>query len=86
MRILLFMMMILNIVSCSVKSEGEAEKQKKLVGALSASNDSDGDMVNDKEESELGRNPFVADIPDVRVRFLQNYTVIVQYLDLLISD
>jgi hypothetical protein len=39
------------------------------------SEDSDGDMISDGEELRLGLNPFVADIPKVRTRFLQNYSI-----------
>jgi hypothetical protein len=37
--------------------------------------DSDGDMISDGQELNLGLNPFVADIPKIRARFLQNYSM-----------
>ena len=37
--------------------------------------DSDGDSVLDGEELNKGRNPFVAELPDLKVRFLQNYKI-----------
>jgi len=37
--------------------------------------DSDGDFIKDKEEQEFGRNALVADIPELQVRFLQNYRI-----------
>ncbi|HLE12830.1 MAG: hypothetical protein A2504_00345 [Bdellovibrionales bacterium RIFOXYD12_FULL_39_22] len=37
--------------------------------------DSDGDKVLDREEIALGRRPYLADIPKVDVRFLQNYII-----------
>lgn len=41
--------------------------------------DSDGDMMNDADEVSRGRNPFVADLPELKVRFLQNYRIDVIY-------
>jgi hypothetical protein len=41
--------------------------------------DTDGDGINDLEEKERGLNPFVADIPELRVRFLQNYAIKVNW-------
>ena len=41
--------------------------------------DSDGDRVSDKDELSLGRNPKVADIPEVSIMFLQDYSIRVQY-------
>ncbi len=37
--------------------------------------DSDGDKVPDQQERLLGRRPFMADLPEVRVRFLQDYLI-----------
>ncbi|MCY4645018.1 MAG: hypothetical protein OXB88_10400, partial [Bacteriovoracales bacterium] len=42
--------------------------------------DSDGDTVSDYLEIKEGRNRFVADLPDLRVRFLQNYTIAINYI------
>lgn len=41
--------------------------------------DSDGDGIKDCDEVTLGRNPFVAELPDLKVRFLQNYKIEVFY-------
>ena len=41
--------------------------------------DTDGDKLNDLEEKERGLNPFVANIPELRVRFLQNYSIKVNW-------
>lgn len=41
--------------------------------------DSDGDMMIDTDELARGRNPFVADLPELKVRFLQNYRIDVAY-------
>lgn len=41
--------------------------------------DSDGDGVADQEEINLGRNPFVAELPELKTRFLQNYKIELSY-------
>lgn len=41
--------------------------------------DSDGDMMNDADEVAKGRNPFVADLPELKVRFLQDYRIDIAY-------
>jgi hypothetical protein len=37
--------------------------------------DTDGDRINDLEEKERGLNPFVSNIPEIRVRFLQDFEI-----------
>lgn len=44
--------------------------------------DFDGDLVRDVDEIKLGRNPKIADIPEVKIRFLQNYKIIATYKEL----
>ena len=41
--------------------------------------DSDGDLMDDRDEAATGRNPHIADIPDIRIRFLQNYAIRIEY-------
>jgi hypothetical protein len=43
--------------------------------------DSDGDGITDGAEVARGSNPFLADLPDLKVRFLQNYKIEVFYHD-----
>jgi len=71
------------LASCSLKGTGDMGG-----GAVTATvsdlkidpnEDSDGDGVLDGEEQSKGRNPFVADLPDLKVRFLQNYKIEVFY-------
>jgi hypothetical protein len=84
MKLFILLLITINLVSCSVKSDGEETVQEvSTTDELSASSDSDGDLMNDKEEANYGRNPFIADLPDIRVRFLQNYKITVHYKDLL---
>jgi len=87
MKLFILLLITVNLVSCSVKSDGDAEQApERRIDTLSASNDSDGDLMNDKEEGEVGRNPFIADLPSIRVRFLQNYKISVLYKDLATGD
>ena len=41
--------------------------------------DFDGDFFSDREEAARGTNPRVADLPDLRTRFIQNYAITVNY-------
>ncbi|MDO9181936.1 MAG: thrombospondin type 3 repeat-containing protein [Bacteriovorax sp.] len=69
-------------VSCSFKSNEKLNPQV-ITGInelkIDPNGDSDGDGVKDGEEVALGRNPFVAELPDLKVRFLQNYNIEVFY-------
>ncbi len=80
------MLVVLAISSaCSFK----APEEKKKWEAISqyeeirpedlAKMDTDGDKINDLDEKERGLNPFVADIPELKVRFLQNYSIKVNW-------
>lgn len=46
---------------------------------IDPNNDSDGDGIKDGEEVARGSNPFVADLPELKVKFLQNYKIEVFY-------
>ena len=37
--------------------------------------DSDGDGVKDQDEINLGRNPFVADIPELELKFMKDFSL-----------
>lgn len=68
--------------ACSFKSkEGVTSLPPPIVTELriDPANDSDGDGVKDVEEVNSGRNAFVAEVPDLKVRFLQNYKIEVTY-------
>jgi hypothetical protein len=69
--------------SCSFKSAGDmgagvaTDKASEL--KIDPNGDSDGDGVTDGAEQASGRNPFVAELPELKVRFLQNYKIEVFY-------
>jgi hypothetical protein len=68
--------------SCSFKSDQKLQKSISSETSelkIDPLGDSDGDGVIDGEEQASGRNPFVADLPELKVRFLQNYKIEVFY-------
>ncbi len=71
------------MASCSFKSKDEpaGSHQVGVVSELKIdpTGDSDGDGYLDQEEVNSGKNPFVADLPDLKVRFLQSYKIEVSY-------
>ncbi len=80
-----FLLVLLALsTACSFKSPEEKSNQavsqyEELKPEDLAKMDTDGDRINDLEEKERGLNPFVADIPELRVRFLQNYAIKVNW-------
>ena len=65
------MLIILNY-SCAVKKENQISQ---------SAIDSDGDGIEDQQERKMGRNPIIADLPELEINFLQNYSILVRYLD-----
>ncbi len=81
----LLLAMLLTSVACSFKSPDEKKKSESISHYEEikpedlAKMDSDGDKINDLEEKERGLNPFAADIPELKIRFLQNYSINVNW-------
>jgi hypothetical protein len=68
--------------SCSFKSDQKLQNAASVGTSelkIDPNADSDGDGVKDGEEQASGRNPFVGDLPELKVRFLQNYKIEVFY-------
>ena len=67
------------IVSCSFKKAGDMGGGVTTTSVsdlkIDPTGDSDGDGMKDTDEIAVGRNPFVAELPDLKVRFLQNYKI-----------
>jgi hypothetical protein len=65
------------ISACGFNSDdnGVIEEETTIL-TLQDSDDSDGDLVSNGQEKKLGRDPLIAEIPNVRALFLQNYKVI----------
>lgn len=82
-KILIVICCGLALASCSLKSGGDSGGglASKSISELKLdpNADSDGDGVKDVDEVAQGRNPFVAELPDLKVRFLQNYKIEVTY-------
>lgn len=69
--------------ACSFKSKEMTDESKENAYAqeleIKANNDSDGDLMNDLDEKLNGRNPFIAEFPELKINFLQNYKIIINY-------
>jgi len=69
--------------ACAFKSEENKPASNQVATAtelkVDPNNDTDGDGVKDGEEISRGSNPFVADLPELKVKFLQNYKIEVFY-------
>ena len=78
MKFLLFCF-IFSLVSCSYKKPDDSDKSISQYEQISnedlAFMDTDGDRIDDLQEKERGLNPFVANIPELKVNFLQNYSI-----------
>lgn len=46
---------------------------------INPNGDSDGDGIKDADEVARGSNPFVADLPEIKTKLLQNYKIEVYY-------
>ncbi len=87
LKTILAMALLCLFSACSFKSEdqggdmggGKTSSTSEL--KIDPTADSDGDGVFDGDEFNKGRNPFVAELPDLKVRFLQNYKIEVTYHD-----
>ena len=83
LKIILASALLCLFSACSFKSENGGGDG----GGMTTTNelkidptaDSDGDGILDGDELIKGRNPFVAELPDLKVRFLQNYKIEVTY-------
>lgn len=66
--------------ACSFKSPEKKENQEfskyeEIKPEDLAKMDTDGDRINDLEEKERGLNPLVANIPELRTRFIQDFEI-----------
>lgn len=63
--------------ACSFKSEDNAGTNPNVPTVtelkIDPNGDSDGDMMNNSEEINKGRNPFVADIPEIKMQFMKDF-------------
>jgi hypothetical protein len=77
---ILLLVFSLVLMSCSVKHDapptGVTSVKGIVVGLqIDPNADSDGDGIKDADEVALGRNPFVADIPELKLQFMKDFTL-----------
>lgn len=69
------------ISSCSFRSDEQVPEETKNQVTNheelkpTPNSDSDGDGMKDQEELNQGRNPFLADLPILDIKFLQNFKI-----------
>jgi hypothetical protein len=82
LKLLIVCTALLTFSSCAFKSEdasGVGPSKTLTELKIDPLGDSDGDGIKDADEVARGSNPFVADLPDLKIRFLQNYKIEVFY-------
>jgi len=60
--------------SCSIKKDTQSEANISIL-PIEEMQDSDGDGVPDKIENERGTNPFIADIPRIKVSYVSDVSM-----------
>ncbi|HAZ12496.1 MAG: hypothetical protein A2X86_19760 [Bdellovibrionales bacterium GWA2_49_15] len=82
MKNLLCLLLVLAVTACAFKSNNDGDggaggggKTTSLSVGFDSNGDIDGDHVTNGEEIALGRNPHVAELPELSVSFLQNYKI-----------
>ncbi|MAZ48940.1 MAG: hypothetical protein CME65_10270 [Halobacteriovoraceae bacterium] len=78
-----FLLLVLALTTaCSFKGSKE-KTDSASTQALKPSDlkkmDSDGDLISDFDEKQKGLDPFVANLPKLRVNFLQDYSIKVDF-------
>lgn len=85
MKFFWLLTVLISLGACSFKSpdqdkkNNESQSYEEIKPEDLSKMDTDGDRISDLEEKERGLNPFVADIPVLRTRFLQNYSIKVNW-------
>jgi len=70
---------ILLILTNSCGFKGAEEENVSNNSQIQSHNDFDGDLILNEDELNQGTNPYIADLPNLKVRFLQNYKIQVNY-------
>jgi hypothetical protein len=66
------------MTSCGFSSDDELSDVDDSISntlKLNPADDSDGDLISNGDELKLGRNPLVADLPDLRFQFMRDFTL-----------
>jgi hypothetical protein len=79
----IFITLLLILSSCAFKKEDENNQTVRGTQAVLTEDlkklDSDGDLITDYEELVNGSDPNIADYPEVKVTFLQDYSIDVNF-------
>ena len=76
----LLLIITASLASCSFNSSDEkgdgsgGNRGNRSLESLKDT-DTDGDLLTDMEEKRIGTNTKIADIPNVEISFLQNYSI-----------
>lgn len=82
-----FILLFIVITSCSFNSD-EAQTEsgsqqlsdyENLTDADLKEMDTSGDFISDYDKLQMGLDPFMADLPSLRLRFLQNFKITVSW-------
>lgn len=84
LKIILAWALLCCLGACSFKSEDQFRQRLVPNGTSSdlkidPNEDSDGDGIFNKDEVSRGTDPFVADVPVLETRFIQNFKIDVNY-------
>ena len=82
-----FILLFILITSCSFNSdEAETESNTQQVSDYESLTevdlkemDTSGDFISDYDKLQMGLDPFMADLPSLRLRFLQNFKISVSW-------
>ncbi|MFZ4715517.1 MAG: hypothetical protein ACOYL6_17470 [Bacteriovoracaceae bacterium] len=72
------MSLLIFLSACSFQNSEKLGSSFETISSglqVDPNGDSDGDKIIDNEEVAQGRNPFVANLPELKVNFLQNYKI-----------
>jgi hypothetical protein len=68
------------LFSCGFNSNDDEQSASGVdpvitINELDPYSDYDGDLVNNQEELNLGRNPYIADVPEINFKFMRQFTL-----------
>lgn len=81
MQYLILLSLTLLIQSCAFISNDkeDSNKSSSSTQAINPLDDFDGDFISNKDERAYGTNPYIADMPNLNINFIQDYIIEVSY-------
>ena len=84
LKIILAWALLCFLGACSFKSEDQSRQRFVPEGTVSdlkidPNEDSDGDGILNKDEIAKGTDPFIAEVPDLETKFIQNFKMDVSF-------